>query len=211
METALSKKVTGRPSPPDKGGPHFAQVDLEAIERWGDLMVSHPRAAQLLAILIRRMGPTNAITVSQKTLAKIAGVHERTVRRMIQELEKNKWIQVVRLNGPGTVCSYIVNAKVAWTQGRDKLKTAVFYSSVIADHADQVEEIEQSEKPLMQIPSMFSNEIQLPSGQGTPPPSEPSLPGLEPEIPAIDREDVDWSTGLLLNNILNRLDVEEPK
>src|SRR3546814_7281480 len=38
--------------------------------------------------------------------------------------------------------------------------------------------------PLRRLPSLFRDERQLPSGPGTPPPAQPFLDGMEPDLPA---------------------------
>lgn len=89
--------------------------------------------------------------------------------------------------GPsGTVNAYIVNRRFAWTQKRDNIRYALFDASIIVsdeEHPDQSELGQQS--PLNQLPKVFSGERQLPSGDGLEPPSEPALPGMEPDLPAL--------------------------
>jgi hypothetical protein len=155
------------------------------MEEWGKLMLVNSRAASLLAFLVAQMGPNNSVTASQKTLGKLMGVCERTIRRAMRDLVLGKWIQVVRVNGPGTVAAYNVNAKVAWTQSRDKLSTARFYTTVIADLDDQ-EDVDSLTGELRPLPRLLKGELQLPDGPGLPPPSERSLPGLEPVLPALE-------------------------
>jgi DNA-binding transcriptional regulator YhcF (GntR family) len=185
----MSENLNPLSGPPDtRKSPEWAQVDRAAIEEWGKLMLVNARAASLLAFLVARMQEGNSVTTSQKTLGKLMGVHERTVRRALGDLVKGKWIQVVRLNGPGTVASYVVNAKVAWTQSRDKLRTATFYTTVIADCDDQ-EDVDSLTGELRLLPRLLKGEGQLPTGPGLPPPSEPALPGLEPDLPALVEEE----------------------
>jgi hypothetical protein len=95
-------------------------------------------------------------------------------------------MQVVRLNGPGTVCAYVVNSQVAWGEKRDQLCLSIFSANVIADAEDQFS-IDHSD--LRQIPVLFAGEHQLPTGDGLAPPSQPSLDGLEPDLPQILQED----------------------
>ncbi len=175
--------------PPDtRHPPSWAQVDRSAIEQWGKLMLANSRAASLLAFLVARMGASNSVTASQKTLGRMMGVHERTIRRALVDLERGRWIQVVKVNGPGTVAAYVVNAKVAWTQSRDKLSTATFYTTVIADLDDQ-KDADSLTGELRPLPRLLKGERQLPAGPGLPPPSEPALPGLEPDMPALEEEE----------------------
>lgn len=43
------------------------------------------------------------------------------------------------------------------------------------------------QEPLRRLPSLFRGEQQLPSGNGLPPPSQPFLDGMEPDLPNLDR------------------------
>lgn len=48
--------------------------------------------------------------------------------------------------------------------------------------------------PLHKLPHLFADEHQLPSGPGLPPVSQPALPGMEPDLPAM-RRGYDAETG----------------
>ena len=111
-------------------------------------------AAAVLHTLVARMGDQNAVVVSQKTLAALIGVTDRTIRNAIQVLVAENWVQVVRLNGPGTVSAYVVNSAVAWGQPRDQLHLAAFTAAVIADAADQ-EAITLEHRDLRKIPMLY--------------------------------------------------------
>ena len=47
---------------------------------------------------------------------------------------------------------------------------------------------------LRRIPVLFTGERQLPVGPGEDPPSQPTLPDLEPDLPALKRDEADPST-----------------
>jgi replication protein len=148
----------------------------------------------LLHHLVAQMGQQNAVVVSQKTLAKLMGVTDRTVRSAITDLVAERWISVVKLNGPGTVSAYVVNDRVAWGQPRNQLRLSVFSAAVVADFEDQ-EEALLGHSDLRRIPVLFPGERQLPTGDGEDPPSQPALPDMEPDLPAIHAESVDPETG----------------
>jgi DNA-binding transcriptional MocR family regulator len=120
--------------------------------------------------------------VSQKTLGKLLGRSLDTIQRAIRDLEAERWIEVVKLNGPGTVSAYVVNDQVAWGQSRDQLRLSRFSATVVADADDQDTTTLES-RDLRRIPALFPGERQLPSGESEPPPSQPSLDGLEPDLP----------------------------
>lgn len=190
---------------------HWVQVERKALELWGDLTARKPRAGQLLLILVGRMGDRNAVGISQKTIAKLMGCSVDTVQRAVRDLSEENYVQVVRMNGPGTVAAYVVNDRVAWGQPRDELRLSVFSATLIADAADQPESVINDTRPLKQLPRMLPGERQLPAGDGLPPPSEPTLPGMEPSIPAL-REAVGRqpneearSLGSLTGNLLGQL------
>ena len=144
-------------------------------------------AAAVLHTLVARMGDQNAVVVSQKTLAALIGVTDRTIRNAIQVLVAENWVQVVRLNGPGTVSAYVVNSAVAWGQPRDQLHLAAFTAAVIADAADQ-EAITLEHRDLRKIPMLYPGERQLPTGPGEDPPSQPAIEGMEPDLPSLQAE-----------------------
>ena len=190
---------------------HWVQVERKALELWGDLTARKPRAGQLLLILVGRMGDRNAVAISQKTIAKLMGCSVDTVQRAVRDLAEENYVQVVRMNGPGTVAAYVVNDRVAWGQPRDELRLSVFSATLVADAADQPESVINDTRPLKKLPRMLPGERQLPSGDGLPPPSEPTLPGMEPNIPAL-QETVDRqpnedarSIGSLTGNLLGQL------
>lgn len=185
--------MTRMTAPPDKIGVparnkpgHWVQTERKAHEAWAGLIARKPRAAMLLHHLVAQMGHQNAVVISQKTLAKLLGVNERTVRRAVTDLVEERWIQVVRL-GRGKEAAYVVNDRVAWGQPRDQLRLSVFSAAVVADFDDQDEAL-LGHGELRRIPTLYPGEQQLPSGPGEEPPSQPAFPGLEPDLPHIDME-----------------------
>ena len=165
----------------------WVQTERAAHEAWAGLSARKPRAAQLLHHFVAVMGERNAVVISQKTLAKMLGVTDRTVRSAIADLVAERWISVVKLNGPGTVSAYVVNDRVAWGERRDNLPLSVFSATVVADQEDQDGAL-LGHGELRRIPSLYPGEMQLPSGPGQEPPSQPNLDGMEPDLPHIDPE-----------------------
>lgn len=177
----MSSPTIGIPATNKPG--QWVQTERKAHEAWARLIARKPRAAMLLHHLVAQMGHQNAVVISQKTLAKLMGVTDRTVRSAVADLLAERWVQVVKMNGPGTVSAYVVNDRVAWGQPRDQLNLSVFSATVVADIEDQdtatIEHVE-----LRRIPALYPGERQLPSGAGEQPPSQPSLPGMELDLPA---------------------------
>ncbi len=162
----------------------WVQTERKAHEAWANLIARKPRAAMLLHHLVAQMGNQNAVVVSQKTLSKLMGCSLRTVQYAIADLMAEKWIQAIKLNGPGTVSAYVVNDRVAWGQPRDQLRLSVFSAAVVADFDDQDEAL-LGHGELRRIPTLYPGERQLPSGPGEEPPSQPIIDGLEPDLPTL--------------------------
>src|SRR3546814_10625638 len=79
----------------------------------------------------------------------------------------------------------MINDRVAGSGKRDGLRYSLFSAAVIISEAEQpdFEELGQ-QAPLRRLPSSFRDERQFPSGPGTPPPAQPFLDGMEPDLPA---------------------------
>lgn len=174
----------------------WVQTERSAHEAWARLAIKSPRASALMHLLVSKMGDRNAVVVPQKVLAKLMGAHERTIQRAIADLAEGRWIQVVRLNGAGTICAYVVNDKVAWGQPRDQLTLSTFSATVVADINDQARS--GLDVDLRKIPMMYDGERQLPTGPGEDPPNQPSLIGIEPDLPSLIGRRIDQDTGEIL-------------
>lgn len=167
-------------------GGSWVQVEREALERSAALTLSNPRAAALMQIIIARMGRHNALVASQKTLARLAGCSDRTIRTALKVLKEGNWIEVRQIGPTGTANAYIVNDRVAWSGKRDGIRYSMFSAAVLIADDEQPDSAELgSQPPLMRFPTMYPGERQLPTGEGLPPPSQPSLPSMEPDLPAL--------------------------
>lgn len=165
----------------------WVQTEREAHEAWGRLVVSSPRAAALMHHLVAHMDQSAAVVASYATLAKLCNFSVATVRRAVDDLKAKQWLQVVQIGGKGGANAFVVNSNVAWATGRDKLHLAVFSARVIADVAEQ--EPDALDAPaLRRIPTLSADEQQLPTGPGEDPPSQPSIPGLEPDLPSVQAQ-----------------------
>jgi hypothetical protein len=169
----------------------WVQTERSAHEAWAKLAIESPRASALMHLLVAKMGQQNAVVISQKLLAQLMGCHERTVRRAAAELAASQWIQIVQVGAAGSVNAYVVNAGVAWGAKRSSINNiAVFNAAIIASAEEQPEGVALEAPPkLRQIPVLFTHERQLPSGEGAPPPSQPALEGLEPDLPSLRGEE----------------------
>ena len=183
----------------------WVQTERSAHEAWAQLVRTNGRAAALLHVLVANMDSQAAVVASRSTLAQLVGYSEATVKRAVADLKADRWIEVIQLGGKGGVNAYVVNSRVAWADSRDKLGRAVFRATVVTTRSEQPEGADTT--PLRSIPTLYPGESQLPNGPGEDPPSQPSIPGMEPDLPAIitdengQRWTVDRETGVLQGRI----------
>lgn len=157
------------------------------------LTTRSPRAAAMAHYLVANMEQSGAVVASYATLAKITGMSIATVRRAIDDLKADRWIEVVQIGGKGGANAFIINSRVGWSQGRDKLYLASFSARIIADR-DEQQQID--DVPLRRIPVLQPGEMQLPAGPSAEPPSQPAIPSLEPDLPALTRTSFASETGV---------------
>lgn len=170
-------------------GGTWVQTDRVAHERWAQLAIANPRASSVLHVLVAQMGRHNAIVASQTTLAKASRCSLPTLKRALSILREQGWIEVRQIGPTGTACAYIINDRVAWTGKRDGIRYSLFSAAVLIADDEQPDREELGAQPALHcLPNLFPGERQLPSGPGLPPPSEPSLPGMEPDLPARSME-----------------------
>ena len=168
----------------------WLQTERAAHERWALLAITEPRASSLLHVILAKMGRHNALVASQKTLAQLAGCSDRTVRRSLEVLREGNWIEVRQIGPTGTANAYIVNDRVAWSGDRDGIRYSLFSAAIIVSDAEQPDREELgAQPPLQHIPSLTLGERQMPTGPGLPPPSSPSLPGMELDLPTKQHPD----------------------
>lgn len=187
----MESGVTDLSNLPQKNPPRgWVQTEREAHEAWSNLIASSPTAARLMHLLVARMGEHNAVVVSQPTLARLLHCHTNTVGNAIKALQEGKWIEVRRVGGKGSSNAYIVNDRVAWTGKRDNIRYSLFSAAVIVSDDEQPDRDQiDTQAPLRKLPRV--GELQLPSGSGLPPPSQPFFDGLEPDLPASAHADPD--------------------
>ena len=168
----------------------WVQTERAAHEAWAALMGQAPQAARLMHLLVARVGDHNAVVISQKALAELMGVTDRTVRTAVKILQAGNWLEVRQIGDRGTVNAYVLNDRIVWTGPRDSIRHSLFSAAVVISSAEQPDkDALDGQPPLRRLPSLYSGERQLPTGPGMPPPSQPSLEGMEPDLPVISHND----------------------
>ena len=161
----------------------WIHTDREAHEAWA-LLAKKPAASAVMHILCAHLGDHNAVVISQETIAKLCKLSSRSVRRAIMDLIEGNWIEVRQIGATGQTNAYVVNDRVAWHGAREGLRYSLFSATVVVSEEQQPDRAELGrQKPLRRLPRI--GEQQLPSGPGLPPPSQPYLDGLEPDLPTM--------------------------
>ena len=175
---------------PSKKTSHWVQTERAAHEAWIKLIDRSPLAAKVMHLLANRVGDHNAVVISQGNIAKLLGAHRRSIVRAIALLEADRWIEVRQIGERATVNAYVLNDRVIWHGARDRLRYSLFSATVVVSEDEQPDWSELGEQePLRQLPKI--GEQQLPTGDGLPPPSQPSLTGMESDLPAAGQADIE--------------------
>lgn len=169
---------------PGPEGQQWVQVPRKSMEAMAVLMGQSASAARLLVKITARMGDHNAIVASNQTLSDLSGLSLATVKRALKTLQDQKWVNILRLGPTGTVRAIVVNDQVAWFGPREGLRHSLFSAAILVSEAEQDPVEMAANGPLYEVPAIYRGEMQLPTGDGLPPPSEPPLPGLEVDLPA---------------------------
>lgn len=163
----------------------WVQTERAAHEAWAQLIDDAPKAAKVMHILTAHIGENNAVVMSQETLAQLAKISRRTAQRALAVLQERNWIDIRQLGASGSVNAYIINDHVAWYGTRNGMRMSKFSATVIVSASEQPDQDQLDSLPsLRRVPALYPSEQQLPSGDGLPPPSQPFLDGMEPDLPA---------------------------
>lgn len=175
------------PAPKSPKPGEWVQTERAAHEAFAALIGKSPLAAKIMHALVSRVADHNAVVISQGVLADIVGASRQGVQKALKILERDRWIEIRQVGDHATVNAYVVNDRVAWFGDREGRKYSLFSATVIVSSeeqadADSLDDLHR--KPLRKLPMIYPGERQLPTGDGLPPPSQPSFPGLEPDLPA---------------------------
>jgi hypothetical protein len=171
--------------PPKPTNGNWVQTERAAHEAWGALILKSPLAARIMHQLVAQVGDHNAVVVSQETLASLVSATRRGVQKALKVLQRGHWLELRQLGSTGSVNAYVLNSRVVWHGSRDGIRRALFSAVVIVSEDEQPDRADLDRLvPLRPIPALFPGEWQLPAGDGLDPPSQPSIDGLEPDLPA---------------------------
>src|SRR3546814_18084850 len=88
------------------------------------------------------------------------------------------------------VNTYLLNDRVVWSGPREGLRYSRFSATVVVSDSEQPDrDTVGKQEPRRRLPPI--GERQLPHGDGLPPPSQPCLDGIEPDLPATEQQNLD--------------------
>lgn len=169
---------------PGPDGQQWVQVPRASMEAMALLMGESASAAKLLMQITARIGDHNAFVASNQALSDMTGLSVATIKRGLKTLQDRRWINILRLGPTGTVRVIVVNDQVAWFGPREGLRQSLFSAAILLSEAEQDAAEMQANGRLHELPAIYRGEMQLPTGDGLPPPSQPSFPGMEPDLPS---------------------------
>lgn len=188
-EKVLTLKASQKMGEPITANAHFAMVELAALEGLGDLIQRAPKAAHLVVSLIRRMSPGSGgvVVVSRETMRELLGCSMPTVDRALKLLMEEGWVQRIKIGGASALA---INRRVAWIGARGQIQHAVFEATVIASRSEQ-DAIALDPPPMRSVPIVQPGELAIPSGDGSDPPSQPALGGMESGLATVQGDAAD--------------------
>lgn len=162
----------------------YTQTELATHEAWAHFTLEAPPAAALVHLLCRLAGDDDTVVASQRVLAERLGVSPQTIMRALKKAEAANYIEIIRLGATATgACGYRLNSRVHWTKNSAGKGSAAFRAVVLASAEDQPA---IDTKPLRRVPVIRSGEIPIPTGEGLPPPSQPTLSGVDAPVVEVD-------------------------
>lgn len=115
----------------------FVQVYPKGWKRLQRLIHDYPAGARVFAFLAEHItGSENAVVASQEFLAEQLGLHERTIRRITQRLEKEG--ALVRIRVAGSVYAYGLDPEEIFKSWNDKKQYAAFVTKTLVKKSDRM-------------------------------------------------------------------------
>lgn len=154
----------------------FTQVTNKEWRPIRMLMLTQPKAAALLTILVEKMNTMNAVVASQEVLCKLTGMSRATLNRNIKILRDDQWIKTLRVGG---ATGFFVNAGVFWKADRIS-RVAAFTATVLTSEDEQEMSFEDWDAiKTRTFPVLMHKDERL------------LLAGSEEEIPPPDQREMD--------------------
>lgn len=181
----------------------FVQYTRGYLRDQRSLARRSPAAWQVFTLLVERMNKSNAIVISQATIAGILGYTRTTINSAVKLLESENWVQIIKV---GQVNAYVINSKVVWRDHSGSGKRfSGFFAQVVASEDEQTHPIEQWDNiELKNVPVLMPGDLPVVTDEDLPPPDQKDLiPPDAAEFPKTQTDDdgqqweVDKTTGEL--------------
>lgn len=177
----------------------FIQVTRGYVGELRRLARRSPAARQVFDLICEKMNRSNALVISQSTMASILGYTRQTISASVALLEDENWLQIIKI---GNSNAYILNSKVVWRDVGGKRYSA-FNARVYVSEEEQAKTVEQWEAiTLKHVPILMPGEIPISDEIDLPPPDQKDLLPLDyrelpahGEAPARDPNTVDFLKG----------------
>ena len=153
---------------------NFVQISRGYLKNWRALIRKNPLSAEILMLLIEKMGrTTNAVVCSYKTLTELTGYSRTSIANSLKILREDNWIETVKI---GNATAYCVNERVAWQASRNQRNYAIFSATIVASESEQENDFQKkSKEKLTYIPIIEKNEIVLTGNEELDPPDQLDL------------------------------------
>jgi DNA-binding transcriptional regulator YhcF (GntR family) len=137
----------------------FVQLYRKNIESIVELGKRSQMAVLIFVYILKSIDRQNSIVISQDTLGEIFEVSRTTIWKAQKELEKSKFIQVVKI---GNANAYVVNSELVWTTHNNKKEYAYFTAQVIASKSEQkLKKLKTTKIPVAHLErSLFKDELE---------------------------------------------------
>lgn len=135
---------------------NFVQVSKVYIAEMKELARNAPSAHTVLWTLVQEMNKQNSIMISVPSLAKLTNMSPATIKRAIQLLRDQLWVEVLKI---GTSNVYRVNASVVW-QDRADSKWAAFDARLVVNFDEQDEKTKRTPRiSTKHIPLVLADDL----------------------------------------------------
>ena len=137
---------------------NFVQISRSYLKNWRGLIRKAPLAAEILMLLVEKMGKTtNAVVCSYKTLIELTGYGRSSLAKAIKTLKDDNWVEAVKI---GNATAYCVNERVAWQASKNQREYAIFSATIVTSETEQEKDFhKKSKEKLTYIPFLEKKDL----------------------------------------------------
>jgi DNA-binding transcriptional regulator YhcF (GntR family) len=113
---------------------NFIQFYEDNIDLFDNITKENPNSLRIFWWILKRMDESNALVVSQQTIADALNIHKNTVYLATKYLKEHKILTVLKSGG---TTIYVLNSKIVWKSDADSKKYAHFTAKVYITPEEQ--------------------------------------------------------------------------